>query len=332
MLHAHTFSDASLGERQVYGIGDSIMKSQDFVTFEEAWLTLVARKMGYGHINHGVGGKGVVGQCDLEIYITRQELRSRWILLGNINDVYAWHDSDPGKESFQSAIRAAYAFLAIPSLKKTLAIEGGSYTGTWTTNSAYSGLVGKYSTTNGSTVTFTVHGSTILLGTIRKVSVGGVIDVTIDGIPQTQISCLGGAPSIESKTWAPQLTIYSGLTDTDHTVVLTAVSDGSTQCFVDWIAGISGNKADWPMVHVGTTLKLTSTSMESHGITTAEVDTFNGYIEDAVDELAALGLDVRLWDVGSRFDPNTSGYIGEDGVHPTILGNIVIKEDFLNNI
>lgn len=326
----------SLAMLNLHAIGDSITQGAGVADnlLYHAWL---GNAKGMNRLNTGIGATRITDFCETQGYRYTIGDRDRTIIMPGMNDKWGWivdGEAAEGRAQYQRALKALLAFMAIPATKKTLAQAGGSYTGTWSNSTYYGGAVGKISAVNGSTVTFVVRGTTIILGTTRRYSLGGALDVTVDGVAQTQISCSGGIYSatppsglVNDRAWHPEVTIYTGLSDVDHTVVLTCVSDGSHYAQVDWIAGI-------PSVLEGFHNKvLCSSTLRQAGTTyDAETIVYNGYNVAIVNELYFLGLPVKYSDTygGCAYDPDNATYC-TDGIHPTAAGHAVLGAKIISD-
>lgn len=308
-----------------HAFGDSVIRAQSPSVIASPLSVQVAKNRMCLEHNFGADGTGIVAHA-ATIYQKSIQNDQNYLLLTGINDQRTWNASTPGKDTYQQALKAVAAFLGIPFYKKTLG-QAGSFGGSWSNYANYGGAIGKTSSSNGATATFTVTGSTILVGTTRVPS-GGTFTVTIDGAAQTSIPCVNSATDVQSLTYAPQLTIYSGLSNTSHTIILTV--SGGAACDVDWVAGLSAVDANYPFVYIGNCLRMNSTGYGTYGGSDSTVATWNGLISTCLADVIATGLRVTPCDVSAAFDPSVGANIQGDGVHPTQTGHDVIAAKFIS--
>ena len=167
-----------------------------------------------------------------------------------------------------------------------------------------------------------VYGSTIIIGTTKKHSSGGNISITIDGNSQGNISSSGGADYSGEPTYHPIVTIYTGLTNTTHTVVLTSSISGTSQ--VDYITALS-----FPLdgyvnkVYCGGTPRILSTSYDT------EADYYNTLCQSAITTISTIGLPVVYSNTPNWYNPREHLAIGSDSFNPSATGHKYIAEKFL---
>jgi hypothetical protein len=281
-------------------------------------------------VNLAVSGSGIVSQADAQIYPHATRPYDRHLWLSGTNDMHTWDVSTAGKDSFKQGLKACLSWLSLLPSQKVIAqaATGITCAGTWTATPVYGGAVGKRTSENGATATFSATGSTILIATTRQLG-GGAFDITIDGTPRTRIQLNAGDTANLGESWCPQINIYSGLSAGSHTVVLTAVTSAGAYCYFDWFAGFNSISEDAPMTYLGNCLKMTAAAYAAYGGSDSVVAEYCAMQSDVVAELAAIGMHVSLCDVSPDFDPNA--YTG-DGLHPTTAGNAIIATSFLEDI
>ncbi len=233
--------------------------------------------------------------------------------------------------------RAANAWLAIPHENKVIGQSTGSsspvYAGTWLDSSYYGGNIGRYSTTNGATATFTIKGTTAYIAYTMEDGNGGQFSVTIDGVNYGTYSNTGtsGGQILtpqRNRNFGSALLRIPNLSEGTHTVVLTVTSptSASNKVYFDWAAGNKGfslNKG--PAVFVGGTILASSGSPSA-----ATIYAYNERTKENVRLLAADGLNIAYVDTAS-YMVLTQDYIN-DGIHPNDSGMLHIADAFLNEI
>lgn len=221
--------------------------------------------------------------------------------------------------TWSNAVPAAIAFHAIPDSRKLWANNANvAYTGTWTTDALWSG-VGRVSTVNGSTVTFTNYGTVVYIATRQTNSGGaGTYTVTIDGVSQGTFDA-GGAAYGSSAGASPRLLRFGGLSEALHvtTITVTSSTSSANPVWFDWSAGNLGHNTDYgPRVYFSNTTRRTAASYSGIGGSEATVEQQNETIRYFVNLLAGDGLNVTLMEFGAALDPvNTA-----DGTHPNSTG------------
>jgi lysophospholipase L1-like esterase len=277
-------------------------------------------------VNRGIGHGSMVYNTDLAWSLVDSAIMNnpvsewdKYILLTGVNDMFIGVSH---KNQYKAGLRASLAWMGIPDIyKKTSRNAGVSYTGTWANDTGqYGGLLSKATVGNGATATMSINGTTLFLQ-VTTYSTGGSFDVTIDGQAQSRIEL--------SDAWGryPKVIVYSGLSNTTHTVVLTSVSNGSQPCQFDWIGGLSGGERK-PRIYVGNCIKMTATGYSGNGGSDADVATYNTEILAACNEMITAGIDVIHCDISGSYNPNTAGQVQSDGVHPSTAGHSTIGNAF----
>jgi hypothetical protein len=258
--------------------------------------------------------------------------RSLWLV--GYNDMRHGGTDATALALFEHGLLWGGSCLAIPATSKVTG-QGGAvtYVGTWS-NMAFYG-VGKSTTTQGATATFTTTGSVIYLG-MAQTATGGTFSVTVDGVSAGTFSCnwtTNGADHTGGNTiaYGPNLIRLSGYSPGTHTVVITVTSSGSPVYFV-WGGGNGSGRG--ARVYVGNCLKMTVTG---YGLGTPfdagsdeAVTAYNASIAENVATLAGDGLGVFLVNASAHYVP--ASHQGGDNIHPSETGHARIAAAFLRVI
>ena len=91
--------------------------------------------------------------------------------------------------------------MAIPNSNKIIAQStSATYTGSWLNSQYYSGTIGKYSTTNGNTATFTTTGTVAYVAYTMLDGNAGQFSITVDGTNEGTFNLY-----YEKKMWFKQI-------------------------------------------------------------------------------------------------------------------------------
>jgi lysophospholipase L1-like esterase len=194
--------------------------------------------------------------------------------------------------------------------------------------------------TNGSTITATVNGSTVYVIFDRnKVNTGGTFSVAVDGVTVLpSVSCDGTGLAVENANDEPACAAAVGGYPTvlripcapgRHTVLLTVTSATGASNFVQvWaIAGNGDLLPDRRSVVVGLCPRMNAAgyagsvaAYASQAVGDAAVVQYQAVQRDVVTQLAADGFDVRVADISAYYDPLRAGELQADNIHPTAQG------------
>jgi len=320
-----------LAQDNLYCIGDSITANAGIYPYQAYTEYYANRKNGMHVVNVALGGTRIATFADWQAYPIDVREDTKTIILPGVNDVGSWQflvpsQKDAGRLQYAETLPAILAYMAIPNSKKKIAQTSGVYTGSWSDNVVdYFGIRSRYTTAAAATATFIVKGSTIIVGTTKNFYGGGSFVITIDGVSKGNIECSGGAydPAYDvySCSHHPQIGIYSGLTDTEHTVVLTSGASGKAQ--VDWLAGLS-----YPLEGYDNKVICGGCVRFKWNFYHAEADYYNLMNKAAVATIAALGLKVIFSNSNNWYEA-VDRAVCYDGIHPSTLGHMFIGEKFL---
>lgn len=292
-----------------------------------SYASLLASARSLNLINYAVDGSMVNDQIQyLYAHSVAQNQPVSWVALG-ANDQRIHGINSTRLAAFRKGIACALAYRALPDAKKVLGINAIT-SGTWGANAAWPGAaIGRYSREVGATLTATVTGSTVYIGSILQNSNVASFSVTIDGVAKGTFSSNPGSTitSYLGRVYMPQLLRFTGLALGAHTVVVTVESapDISDAVYVDWIGAVRGSDVT-PIVLAGGVTSSTAAGYAANGGSQANVDAYNVEISAVAGELTGDGLDVRFVD-NSGIDPDT---YTSDGLHLNDAGNVLMKDNF----
>lgn len=324
--------------------GDSITKGTTGPTIlANSYVELLRVEKGWTLTNAAVDGSMVPDQTSA-VYSTTVSTDNYqyWIALG-ANDQRVYGTGSNKLQVFQEGQAALLAFLSIPTTAKFIATDTTNitYSGIWGSSAAWSGFTGRVSQTPASTATWKASGSTLYIGTIVQRAAGfpniATYTITVDGGTPTTYSSDPGFDilTVLGKTYSPRLIRIAGLSEGEHTVILTVatIPDASSAVYLDWVAGSGGvptggvNKVTGSNVYAGTILRFTNAGYVTNGGSDALVYLYNKAIKDNVALLQSDGLNISVVDASPYINPLTD-LIG-DGVHVNDAGNIKIKDAYL---
>jgi hypothetical protein len=219
---------------------------------------------------------------------------------------------------YTNIIQAEYLWLLIPNTNKAFG-QSLTKTGTWV-NSAINPTFGISSTTNGSTATASVFGSTVYVAFWATLSNAAVVSVTVDGAEKGPITPATTWTSSDSLTTAPYAVRFAGLADTIHTVVVTLTTANSSTLNLDYIAGNTGFvNQNGPVVFAGNPDKTATNSYAQVSLIGSVMQTVSSNL--SADGLAIFFADVAAWCLDACH--------AADGTHPDAAGQQIIANAFL---
>lgn len=340
--------------RQVYpsvnaaaAFGDSITFGALATSTALSYRGRIETATGWTLANQGLGGREF-GQILTEaIYPTTTALNDAYTLLPGFNDFRRNGTAALGLGTFRRGLTAALLWLAIPHDQKITAQSARvSAAGTWANAALYGTTLGKSSSTQTSTLTATLYGTSIYIGYTNRAGLanGGTFTVSIDGVVYATVDTNVGQTGIvtvlvpsPAQFW-PEAARFGGLAPGPHTVVLTVTSASGT-VNIDWLGSNDGaGLVDWPQVFVGTTLRMstagyTASSNASFNVGSETASAlFAAEVRSAAHGLAADGLHVWLVDTALAFNPSIAANLDADNIHPTDTGHARLAEAFLEAI
>ena len=292
------------------------------------YIPVLARNKGLTIINNAVSGDMAADQAD-EIYALSITSGTQSTYMIGTND-QEFYTTDNLLQDFRDMMCVQLAWLAIPNSRKILGTDAVkiTYAGSWSNSPAYG--LGKYSTTNGSTATFTVYGSKIIIGSTAfpsDLAMGGTFTVKVDGVVVGSYtdSFRGPMTTHAGINYGPFAIIIPNLTLATHTVVVTVTSatNANNQVYLDWVAGVDNVRQEaGPSVYVANVIQAT---LYVYGGDEANIAKFCKVIKDSATYLSSLGLNVSMVDVNSVLDPVADL---ADGLHPNDSGHLKIANSF----
>lgn len=268
-------------------------------------------------INKGIGGSVLADQVK-SIYDTSYNIDDLSLFLTGYNDMRLGGNITP----YQETLRATLAYMGTSTKQSAQSLET---TGTWANVSSTVNSVGRWSATVGSTITATVTGSIIYIGSLHQVSQSGTFQVFVDGLSYGLYQTQGSRNFPSGKDWSPFLIRIDGLTNSQHTVI---ISVASGRIYVDWV----GSPTPGQKVYVAGCLHMPPAGypLGSPFNKGSDVlaDQFTSIIIDKVNNLLLDGLNLNYIDI--KYDPLTQ--VKTDNIHPNENGQATIAISFLQHI
>lgn len=316
--------------------GDSITVGDGSTSGPNSYIELIAAARGWTITNEAVSSTQAA-DCATDLFQHVVADDSQTLLMIGTNDARVYNSDTVLQGVYKRAHLALAAWAAIPDARKVYAQDAAS-TGSWTNNAgAYGGGLAVYSTSVGATRTFTVYGTVVYLCSLLQDDNTSTFTVAVDGVTVgTYSNGTAGAVSLETYLgldYAPNLIRIPGLSEGEHTVVVTVASSAGSNPYVHllWAAGNQGhNSKDGPNVWVGNIPRLNSTGYATLGGSDAIFAVYNAIVRANVNTLATDGLNVGLVDSASRLLPASD--LDPDGIHPDDSGHQKIADAFLEAI
>ncbi|SHJ69260.1 hypothetical protein SAMN05444159_1247 [Bradyrhizobium lablabi] len=292
--------------------GDSVTLGTAASPITNGYVYLLSTALCRPITNYGTNGDMVPDQT-VKIYGINPAYGDISTIMLGVNDerIYGVNATTLGYYRRGLQCLAAYLGLGI----KQFGVSSGVYTGTWVNTGVYG--LGKSSTTNGSTATFSVNGTTVYLGMIQQDSAPGTFNVLIDGVTvgsyATQTTGLG--PTINGVTYGAMLLRFPGLSAGVHSVqiVVTSATGAGNTVYIDWVAGNAQTVK--PRVYVSNVIYAQAYTA---GGSSANVDSYNAAITSLIAELVADGLNITAVnvnvlnlgvDMDGAYHPLNSGHV-----------------------
>jgi lysophospholipase L1-like esterase len=323
--------------------GDSFTAGNGASDAAHSYVSLLQQAAEWSGTNLGVGGRQATQVAASDIYpLTIIDGDISTLLVGYNNARHLGSDA-VGLTTYEQTLRACVARLAIPHARwKHGADNSITFSGSdWTSaSSTYSGKVNsKYTQTNGATATQTLYGAAIYISyTCRKNlggGDGGSFTVTVDGTVYATVDTNSAALDDGPPSFWPHVVRIGGLAPGAHTVVVTAISNGSQFVQIEGYATNNGPTSNAPRVYVGTipvmnTLGYALGSPTYSNATDAIIDSYNRVLRRVVTDFSADGLLVTLAEVSQAYNP-WDGITSQtdENIHPNDLGHSRIAQAFL---
>jgi lysophospholipase L1-like esterase len=316
--------------------GDSITAGLQASSDQRRYANLVASTIGWTLTNKAQSG-GLLADQATAIYSETVAPDADSFILTGYNDMRRFGTDNEGLAYFRNALSATMAWLALPESAKVRASgDNVVYTGVWGPTPAFPWM-GKYSSQQGATATFSVNGPVIYVGGSVELAGTGTFSITVDGTIRATAGCGTNRTPSSGLRYAPFLVRIGGLQDIRHQVVLT-VTSAAGNVFFDWAAGVAPAplSAQSPYVYVGNTLRMRADAYSLGGPGTnsgsdAAVALYNDAIKSVCGGLSSDGLNAVYVDASSRYDPNGAD-LSFDLVHPSDQGMAKIAEAFIQTM
>ena len=296
--------------------GDSITFGNGVTSITQGYSYVVAKALGltYG-TDHGVAG------AQMADIITQAHAVTPTAAIGSITILGA---NDPTtlisqggsiytNAEYQAAEMAYLVWESCPTDQKILAANATRVGSGWTSFAATPTVW--YSTTAGDTMTATVKGTAVYVSAYVFQSLNTGFTVTIDGtlvatVTAFQLTGIAGY----------QCYRYAGLSNTSHTVVITAIGSGSTYAAIQFIGGNGGTL-------LPACLLSNAIPYQGQGPGIAAV---NALLSPTVALLQSDGLSIYFANGNAALSTTANPSEYDSGnIHPNSLGNELIATAFL---
>ena len=306
-------------------LGDSITFGTGASTTATDYVNRLALAKNWTVNNQGVSGSKVndTNVTDYSYAKTAANGDNTTLMIGVNNSQQNGTDLNY-LDTFRGNVAAVSAWLTIPDGFKIRA-SAATKTGTWAVNTGIYGSMDYVSTTNASTMTAIVTGTTAYIGHIRSVGVTGTFTVTIDGVNCGTFNTSGSVPAriVDSATYGAYLLRFPGLKTGPHTIVVTvtSVTSASNPVYIDWFGG-NGFEHDIndPCLWLANTTRATSAYYTAHApFTDAAVSLYNNAVAEVYNDLSTDGLNIMFVDAAHAYIIPTD--VAADGLHPADSGH-----------
>lgn len=295
--------------------------------------------------NQGIAASGAYDGVKAAFALTSLRFYPATIEFG-LNDARLGGGTAPTYEKVKGAIRA---FLANHFLSGTVVpANSGSVTqgGTWTT--VTSGTIGEkapnisglalQSAVNGSTLTYTSSGTTLVVGTFgvyEAVQPGGTFTVTVDGVLKATFNNRnltdGVATALGSQNNITQnAVVITGLPTGSHTVVITITSlSASGKVYIDYIGTLNNRQNCLPVIVMSVPkMDATGYATAPANATDAILNTMDTHAKAVIREFR--GFPAYFGNTNLNFVSTTD--LHSDHIHRNDLGNSKIARALLQSI
>jgi lysophospholipase L1-like esterase len=337
-----------------YFYGDSVTEGYNpnppYTNLASRFPALLCTNFAMIESNNGVGGSQIAdpGEADMieannAIYGTNVSV---W--LAGYNDVFYYGTNAAALDDNEAAMESLAAWLAIPtSVRVPCNNTNNDIWNTWHTPGLiyYSAGWVFFPTLGGSTAStavgnyaqFYFTGNTLLIGTARVASGGGVETVVVGDIVDAYgtfiptatntYSCVRtSADTHTARSYSPGLIMFTNLSNAAiHGAILTAQS--AANCWLCWYAAYSTNQL--PKVVLAGTLKPAGSNYMNPNLPSGfyngsdlAANQYSGMISNVAATLSAAKLNVSYVPV-PVLDSNTDWEF--DGIHPNESGHLKLK-------
>jgi hypothetical protein len=261
------------------------------------------------------------------------------VVLPGYNDMRHWGINVRGQVSFERGLYNHLAYLSLLDDAKVNIRNNVDESGTWSNFTGYGNVIGRQSTDNGATMSFTLHGPTFYISVLEREpgDGGGTFNIMVDETNKGTFNCSDYAGPVgyyHLYDYSPKLIRLTGFSDDDHNVTIEVTSPDGDGVYIMWAGPSSGkNIEDYTTdVWSGNVLRCKTYIPEGVGSDLA-VSQFNVRIVSVVNSLSSDGLHIYYVDVDSYYDHDN--HVCSDNVHPNIDGHNDISNafnDFIENM
>lgn len=301
--------------------GDSITDGTgaDSPQTTNGYIPKLAALLGTTITNLAHGGDMQPDQTN-EVYSVNVAAGDRSVIMLGVNDQRIYGVNSTKRGYFRDGMRNHIAWLALGTKKKARDVAGE--TGSWDNTQLYG--IGRHTTANGATKSFTNTGTVAYLsmlvhdnggGCLYNLKKNGTLIGSYDGNTTGSNTYLG-------YPYTERLHRITGVVNGD---VIAFEKTGGPHCYVEWFA--DNNQTIKPKVYVGNVIK--AAPSYSWGGSLANVQAYNTDIAQLVSELGSDGLDVTLVDAYSALNDSTDLHPA-DGLHPSQAGHDKLAQVFYN--
>lgn len=311
--------------------GDSITFGIGPADPSHGYAYLLAAAQKWVLIDKAVSGSQAADQADA-IYATTTVAQAPYTYMIGTNDNIVYGANADQTTIFREAHLIELAWLGLPANAKITGHSANvNFSGSWvdsigTASPGYG--IGRVSSTQGDTLSFSVSGKTIYLGTIVSYYNRGQFSLSVDGTSQGNYNCYPAAPvdTYLNRVYSPKGIRITGLTDGPHQVTLTVTSDTNPQnkVFFDWAAGTGNVSASsLPVVYAANVPRQSTDAGPGYTIWD-----YSNIIASNVRTLAGDGLNINYVDAASYINQSTD--LVPDGIHPNDTGEQHLEQSFLD--
>ncbi|MDH4164741.1 MAG: SGNH/GDSL hydrolase family protein [Nitrospirota bacterium] len=315
--------------------GDSIANGTGASTTDLCFRRLVEIDNGWNMTNRSISGRQAADFADNVLGLSVSNDHVAIMLLG-FNDMRAKGTDATALACYRRTVNAFLAWLSMPA-NRALKAQSASvtYSGTWSNSSVFGGGMVKYSSANGSTATFKLYGTVAYVCILQYSGSTRAFQISVDGVDKGTYHGSDFPATVNGRVYSPYLIRISGLTEAEHTVVLTVVN-GTGNAYFCWAAAPGGKKTkSGPYVYLGNCLRMNATGYISGGAdwdngSDDAVRQYNEAMRTDVASLAGDGLPVTLVDACSYYNILTD--LDTDNIHPNDTGHSHVADAFLGEL
>lgn len=210
----------------------------------------------------------------------------------------------------------------------------------WTAPTIYSNAtLGIQTSTTSAPAVFTIPGDVVYVGTTYSQSATTTFTVTIDSVLQGTYTAASTGSYITSGT-EPYTLRFPGLGRNVHTVSI-SMTGGSGPLQILFVAsnyipvGLSNTPSQNPKAYIMGVGRMTPgtsgvSGYANNGGSDYQVYQYNVAQQALSSTLAQDGFSIDYVDIGAYYDPNVSGNVQTDGLHPTDQGDTQISRALIN--